>query len=144
MKLLLAFCAALGLMVVTSTASAQTSPKDLAARCVAEVNATVDRCQSAGADETQECVQEIRRLLADGRERAARRVAADCVESATERTEKCANRVKRICDACIEELVNLGAPQLARRVNDACKDAISDLRFMLQRQKNVIRTALEG
>lgn len=144
MKLLLAFCAALGLMVVTSTASAQTSPKDLAARCVADVNAIVDRCQSAGTDETQECVQKIRRLLADGREQAAHRVGADCIESATERTEKCAKRVKRICDACIEELVNLGAPQLARRVNDACKDAIADLRFMLQRQQSVIRSALEG
>ncbi|WP_339727002.1 hypothetical protein [uncultured Gimesia sp.] len=144
MKYLLAFCATLGLLMVTSTASAQTSPEDLAARCVGAVNGTVERCQNAAADETQECLQKIRRLLADGRERAAHRVAAECVESATERTEKCAQRVNRICDACIDQLVNLGEPQLARRVNMVCKDAISKLRSTLQREKNAIRSAFGG
>lgn len=144
MKYLFAGCAALGLMMLTTTASAQTTPEDLAARCVSAVNGIVDRCQNAAADETEECVQKIRRLLADGRERAARRVAAECIETATERTEKCAKRVNRICDACIDELVDLGAPQLARRVNNACEDAISDLRSTLQREKKVIRNALGG
>ncbi|QDT44200.1 hypothetical protein Pan241w_43080 [Gimesia alba] len=144
MKTLLAFCATLGLLMVTSTASAHTSPEDLAARCVGAVNGIVDRCQNAAADETQECLQKIRRLLAEGRERAARRVAADCIESATERTENCAKRINRICDECVDQLVSLGAPQLARRVNSACEDAISDLRSTLQRQKNAIRGAFGG
>ena len=93
MKSLFALCAVMGLMMITSTASAQTSPEDVAARCVNKINGIVDRCQSAAADETEECVRTIRRLLADGRERAARRVAKQCIRSATERTENCADRV---------------------------------------------------
>ena len=142
MKSLLAFCAAAGLMMITSTASAQTTPEDLAARCVKLVNKTVDRCQNAAADETKDCVRKIRRLKADGKERDARRVARECIRSATTRTENCVNRVNRICNVCIDKLVNLGAPKLARRVNNVCEDAVSDLRSTLQREKNQIRKAL--
>jgi len=144
MKYLFAVCAALGLMMLPGNVSAHTNPEDLAARCVGAMNGIVDRCQKAAADEAEECVRKIRRLLADGQEQAARRVAAECIQSATERTEKCANRVKRICDECIDQLLSLGAPQLARRVNNACEDAISDLRSTLQREKNMIRNALGG
>ncbi|MFK7776657.1 MAG: hypothetical protein QM501_00880 [Gimesia sp.] len=144
MKYLFACCAALGLMMVTTTASAQTSPEDIAARCVSNVNGIVDRCQDAAADETTECVRKIRRLLADGQERAARDAARKCIRSATARTEKCAKRVNRICNACIDKLVSVGASQLARRVNNVCKTAISDLRVTLQREKNMIRNAFGG
>lgn len=144
MKSLLALCAAAGLMMVTSTASAQVSPDDVAARCVSKINGIVDRCQSASAKETTECVKTIRRLLAVGRDRAARRVAAECIRSATARAEKCGDRVKRICDACVDTLLGMGAPQLARRVDAACDDAIESLRATLQREKTIIRNALGG
>lgn len=144
MNRLFALCFTAGLMIFTNTAFADTSPEDLAARCVTNVNGIVDRCQNAAAEETVECVRKIRRLLAAGREDAARDVARKCIRSATTRTENCANRVNRICNACIDELLELGAPQLARRVNNVCEDAISDLRSTLQREKNAIRTALGG
>jgi hypothetical protein len=38
----------------------------------------------------------------------------------------------------------MGEPQLARRVNHVCEEAISQLRSLLQREKNAIRTALSG
>ncbi len=141
MKSLLTICAAAALMMVTSTASAQTDPEAVAARCVSQVNDIVDRCQSAASDETTECLKTIRRLLAAGRERAARRVAKECIRSATARTEKCVKRVNRICNACIELLQRLGAPALARRVNNVCEEAIADLRTTLQREKAAIRNA---
>lgn len=141
MKYLFACCAVLGFMTMTTPVSAHTSPEDIAARCVNNVTGVVDRCQNAAADETTECVQTIRRLLADGQERAARDAARKCIRAATARTEKCANRVNRICNACIDQLVSMGATQLARRVNNVCEDAISDLRTTLQRQKNAIRNA---
>lgn len=144
MKSLFAFCAAAGLMMITSTASAHFSPEDLAARCANEVNGIVDRCQEAAADETTECVRTIRRLLADGRERAARRVAADCIADATARTEKCTHRVNRITNACIDELLNMGASVLARRLDNARDNAIEELRKILQREKHAIRNALNG
>lgn len=141
---LFALCFAVGLMFLTDTALADTSPEDLASRCVSKVNGIVDRCQNAAAEETVECVRKIRQLLAAGREDAAHDVARKCIRSATTRTENCAKRVNRICNACIDELLELGAPQLARRVNNVCEDAISDLRTTLQREKNAIRTALGG
>lgn len=144
MKLLSAFCAAACLMAATNTVSAQSSPEDVAARCVNAVNGIVDRCQDAAGDETAQCVRKIKKLLEDGRERAARRVAADCIRSATARTENCANRVKRICRTCIDTLLDMGAPHLARRVENVCEDAISDLRTTLQREKRAIRDALAG
>ena len=144
MRYLIACGAALGLMMMTTTVFAHTSPEDIAARCVGNVQEVVERCQSAAADETAECVQKIRRLLADGQERAARDTARECIRSATTRTENCANRVNRICNACIDKLVSMGAAQLARRVNNVCEDAISDLRTTLQREKNAIRNAFGG
>tara|TARA_R110001592_G_scaffold359790_1_gene667058 strand:- start:69214 stop:69648 length:435 start_codon:yes stop_codon:yes gene_type:complete len=144
MKSILSLVTVLGLMLVTETVFAHTAPDDLAARCVAKVDQTIDRCESAAADETTECLQQIRRLLADGQEQAARRVAADCIDSATERAEKCAKYIKRLCNACIDELVNLGATQLARRVNQVCEDAISDIRLILQREKNTIQNAFDS
>jgi len=144
MKLLFAFCAAAGLMMATNSVSAQSSPEDVAARCANLIDGIVERCQNAAGDETAECVRKIRKLLADGRERAARRVAAECVRSATARTEKCANRVERVCDACIDTLQNMGAPHLARRINNVCDDAIATLRITLQREKHAIREALAG
>jgi hypothetical protein len=45
---------------------------------------------------------------------------------------------------CIDILLDMGEPQLARRVNNACNDAIERLRSILQREKNAIRTALGG
>ncbi len=144
MKLLFAFCAAAGLMMATNSASAQSSPEDVAARCANLINGVVERCQDAAGDETAECVRKIRRLLADGRERAARRVAADCIRSATARTRKCVSRVERLCNACIETLQDMGAPQLARRINNVCEDAVAALRTTLQREKHAIREALAG
>jgi len=146
MKTLLTMCAAAGLLLTASNSASayQGSPEDLAARCVDAIDAVVERCTNATADETQECVRTIRRLLAAGRVRAAHRVARACIESATTRTQNCANRVERICNACIETLLEMGEPQLARRVNDACEEAIATLRSLLQREKNAIRTALSG
>ncbi|QDT92720.1 hypothetical protein [Gimesia algae] len=144
MKLILSLATVLGLMLVTGTVSAHTTPEDLAARSVAKLDQVVDRCENAAADETAECLHQIRRLLADGQEQAARRVASNCIESATERAEKCAKYIKRLCHECIEQLVSLGATQLARRVNQVCEDAISDIRLILQREKNAIQNAFDS
>ncbi|MBT5311430.1 MAG: hypothetical protein HOL38_07590 [Verrucomicrobia bacterium] len=146
MKTLLTLCAAVGVLLAASNSASayHNSPEDLAARCVNAVDGVVDRCTNAAADETQECVRTIRRLLSNGEVRAAHRVARECIRSATTRTENCANRVDRICLACIDILLEMGEPQLARRVNGVCEDAISQLRSLLQREKNAIRTALSG
>ncbi len=144
MKVILSLMTVVGLLLITGSASAHTTPEDLAARCVVKIDHTVERCENAAADETADCLQQIRRLLADGQEQAARRVAADCIDSATERAEKCARYIKRLCNACIDQLVDLGATQLARRVNQVCDDAVADIRLILQREKNAIQNAFSS
>lgn len=144
MKFAPAVLLALGFTLLSADASQANaaSPEEIAARCVAKVNKTVERCTNATSSETQECVRKIRRLLAAGRDRAARRVARECVESLTQRTGNCVEHVKRICDECVEFLLRIGEPQLARRVDNACDDAVEKLRSNLARAKAVIRAAL--
>lgn len=142
MKILSALCVAAGFAALSANVAQAASPEDVAARCVGAVNATVERCTNATASETQECVMKIRRLLAAGRERAAHRVARACVESLTNQAGNCSAHIKRICDHCVEFLLNVGEPELARRVDGACDDAVEKLRSNLQRAKGVIRSAL--
>jgi len=127
--------------VYAQTAAHPVSPVDIAKRCTARVTGVVDRCREAAVGETERCVRKIRRLLAAGHRKAARRVAEYCIRSATARTDKCIDRVQRICDACIDDLLALGAFKLARRVHAVCDEAIADLRTILQREKAAIRGA---
>jgi len=142
--------AVLGLFAATpAPVSAQVavrpvSPEDIAERCTAKVNNVVDRCRDAASTETERCLRVIRKLLATGHRKAARRVARDCIQSATDRTGQCVDRVWRICDACIDKLLALGAFKLARRVHGVCEDAVEDLRAILQREKSAIRGAFGG
>ena len=149
MKTLLALCVTTGLLLsASSTASASDSidlsPDEIAARCVNAIHDVVDRCANAAAEETKRCVRKIRQLLADGQKEEAHRVARECIESATMRTRNCGERIEWICDRCIHILLEMGEPTLARRVNNACEDAIEWLLSILEREKDAIRTALGG
>jgi hypothetical protein len=142
---LLTLCAltAIAVSAQTDAAHAQ-SPQDIAARCVGEVNETVERCRRAAAAEVKECVPLIRRLVEAGEIDRARAVARKCVTSAEERTKRCVDHVHTVCRRCVALLLNLGASELARRVAFICEDAIEDLRHILQREKHAIETALQG
>ena len=131
-------------LVVLGFASAVRAegPEDWAARCVARVEGLVDRCENAVADDTRQCVREIQALLEAGRVNAARQTARECLQSGHDRAERCAELIRRVCNVCIDELLDAGAIELARRVENACDDAISRLRHMLQRQENIILGAL--
>ena len=146
MKTLLALCVTTGLLLsASSTASASDlSPEEIAARCVDAIHDVVDRCANASAEETRRCVRKIHRLLADGQKEEAHRVARECIESATKRARNCGERIERICDRCIHILLEMDEPALARRVYNACEDAIEWLLSILKREKNAIRTALGG
>ncbi len=115
-----------------------------AQECAEHVQQIVQRCQNAAAKETHECVRRINALQAQGRERAARRVARECIEQATTRTENCVEAVHKICSDCIDVLLFLGEPELARRMHNVCEDAVEKLRGILQREKQAIQAALEN
>ena len=141
-RLLTTSIALLALCLGSRTASAK-SPERIAHRCAEYVNGIVDRCRNAAADETQECVQQIRELLAEGRYEAARELAHECIRHATARTDACVDHVIEICRRCIDVLLDLGEPQLARRVANVCEDAIDELRHILEREKHAILAALD-
>ena len=145
MTRLLTLCAltAFAICAQNTTAHAQ-SPQDIAARCVGEVTETVERCRRAAAAEVKECVPLIRRLVEAGEIERAREVARNCVTSAENRTKRCVDHVHSVCRRCVALLLNLGAPELARRVAFVCEDAVKDLRHILQREKHAIETALQG
>lgn len=146
MRHLLTFCGALAFVAAAGSFNEARahSPEELARRCAAAVNATVERCTKASAKDTRECVQKIRRLLQAGNREGARRVAAACIEKAENRAEACGKHVRRICNACIKRLRELNQPQLARRVATVCSDALEKLRSNLAREKRIIRAALNG
>jgi hypothetical protein len=135
--------AAVLVLALAQSASAQ-SPERLAHRCVEYVNSIVERCANAAADETHQCIREINALLEAGRYEAAVEVARECIRSATARTEHAAGLIESARTRCINILLEVGEVELARRVSNACDDALEQLRHLLQREKNAIQNALEG
>lgn len=119
------------------------SPEDVAERCADRVEQVVERAANAAQDETHECVRRINALQDQGRDEAAAKLARECINNATQRTQNAARYVEEICDECIEVLLRLDAPQLARRINHLCDEAVETLRVILQREKNAILDALE-
>ncbi len=142
MRLLSAFCTAAGFLLLSANTASAHSPEEIAAQCVEAIHKTVERCTTTTRTRAQNCVRTIRRLRAAGQEEAARRVARECIDSLTNQTGNCVTHVKRICDRCVEFLLNIGQPRLARRVDAACDNAVERLRSSLNRAKNAIRSAL--
>ncbi len=132
------------LCLIPTTVQAHENPVDAAARCIAHVEHLVNRCENAAAEETQQCVHEIRRLKADGQHEAAIQVARECVSSSRRRTRICIGEVREICIRCIDYLLQFGAEELAGRVRYNCGAAIEQLETIQQRVENVIREALNG
>ncbi len=118
------------------------SPEDLAAECVASVHRLVDRYETDAASSTRECIRKINALQGAGREEAAIQVARSCVTEATRKASLVGETIQSICDRCTNELVNLGAFGLARRVDAACGESLETLRAILERQKEAIGAAL--
>ena len=138
--------AAVFALVLTSTLTAQAhvDPADVAERCVNHVDGIVERCQNVIADETHDCVMEIRRLLRAGRDEAAAAVARECLQSGREHVRVCSNEITDTCIECVRYLVNVGANQLARRVYHHCGDAIDGFDVLLARQEEILYDALNG
>ena len=134
----------LGMVVLLISGNAYAdSPEAVAKRCADKVEQVVARATNAAEEETHECVRQINALQEQGRHEAAAELARECIRNATQRTENAAEYVTELCDRCIVHLLELDAPQLARRIHNLCEDAIETLRAILQRETNAILDALE-
>lgn len=131
------------LLATASPTFAQDDPAEvIARRCVARVDRAVDRNRNVAAEKTAACLETIRGLLAAGNERRAILEARRCIDAAEDRAEASAIIVNRVCTECRQTLRELGAFELAARVDNVCDDAIAELRTILQRQKNALTNAL--
>lgn len=130
-------------VVVMAGSALAHDPQDVAERCANKVEQVVERATNAARDETRECVRKINALQGQGRDEAAKKVARECIANATQRTRNAVRYTNAVCDECIEVLLRLDAPRLARRINNLCEEAVETMRVILQREKNAILDALE-
>ncbi len=114
----------------------------MAQLCAQHVEQTVQRATLAATEETRECVRRIVALKEQGQHDEALRLARECMQRATNRTEKAVEYVTQICNRCIAALLAHDEPELARRIDRLCSEAIATLRSLLQRQRNAIHDAL--
>ncbi len=120
------------------------NPERVAAHCIEDIRAIVDRCTDAAAHETRACVRRINALQEQGRDDAAALVARECIESARQRTRRCIDEIRNVCTRCIEFLLEVGEPDLAARVRWNCGVGIKDVESVLARATNAIQTALSN
>ena len=138
--------ATIAMLVSPQLATAQTpdtadtlNPERVAKRCVDSINQLAERCVSANVDTAHECIRRINELLDQGDEEGARRVAARCLHAIEVRSDDCVDEIHRRCRHCIELLLRLQAPELARRVHNACQDAVEHVRHSQRRTSHAIR-----
>ncbi len=123
-------------------ATARADAESIAARCVANIQNTVDRSEAVVADRTAETVVLIDRLLNAGRVEAAIAAARDCVQQTREDLRLAGDYINDVSNACIRRLVRMQEHQLARRVDHARSDAFDELASLLDRQELVLSDAL--
>ncbi len=112
-----------------------------AARCVAEIQNTVDRSGSLVADKTAETVVLINRLLDAGRVEAAIAAGRECVLQTRQDLRLAGNYINGVANDCIRKLVRMEEYQLARRVHNARNGAFRQLASFLERQELVLSDA---
>ncbi len=103
-------------------------PEAIAKACIKRVNRAADRCIAANDKDADRTVKVIRKLLAEGKVKLARRVARRAVRRIARRSDLCVRYIKNQRNRCVRRLLRLGEPELARRVAAKCNQRIKDVR----------------
>ena len=119
------------------------NPERVAKRCVDSIDQLAERCVSANADTAHKCIRRIKELLEQGNRDGAREVARRCLNAIESRSDDCVDEIHKRCRRCIRLLLRLGAPELARRVEHACEDAVEHVRHSQRRTSNAIRSLFD-
>lgn len=119
-------------------------PELVAQRCVDSINRLAERCFSANVETAHECIRRINELLEQGDLEGARQVAGRCLHVIEQRSDACVDEIHERCRHCIQLLLRLQAPELARRVHDACNNAVEHIRHSQRRTSNAIRAQFDG
>lgn len=127
----------------TDVASDTLDPEVIARRCVNSINELAERCVLANVETAHKCIRRINELLEQGELEAAREVARRCLRVIEERSDDCVDEIHRQCRHCIQLLLRLNAPELARRVHNACENAVEHVRHSQRRTSNAIRSQFD-
>ncbi len=133
-----------GQQFATAQSTDGPDPEQIARRCVASVDQIAERCVSANVDTAHECIRRIHELLEAGNTERARAVAHRCLNVIEARSDACVDEIHERCRHCIEILLRLDSPGLARRVREACLDAVERVRHSQRRTSNAIRGQFDG
>jgi len=120
------------------------NPERVAKRCVDSINELAERCVAANVETAHECIRRIHELLEQGDREEAIHVARRCLRVIEERSDDCVDAIHQRCRHCIELLLRLQAPELARRVHNACENAVERVRHSQRRASNAIRSQFDG
>ena len=132
-------------------ASAQTTdvppdrldPERVARRCINSINELAERCVAANVETAHKCIRRINELLEEGDRHEARHVAHRCIHVINDRSDACVDEIHRRCRHCIELLLRLQSPELARRVHNACENAVERVRHSQRRTTNAIKSLFD-
>ncbi|HMO16072.1 MAG TPA: hypothetical protein PKD64_18335 [Pirellulaceae bacterium] len=105
-----------------------------------ELRVIVSECNDRIKDITQRCIPQIRRLLAGGHQSEAAHLAFQCVTEIRETVRRSTIRIEVLCSRVINRLLELGAPNLARRFHDRCLKGQASISNAGQRAEHAIRS----
>ena len=86
----------------------------------------------------------IEQLLKNGHPQAAQEAAAHCIHRVNVRSQHAVQRIQNHCQHCIQVLQELGAPQLAQAVGQACGNAVEAIASSRMAAVSAIQEALGG
>ena len=137
-------CALIVLSLAAWPARAQSNdvdPVKLAQACVAAATRIADHCVAANSKQADSAVGKIEKLLEEGKDRAARKVARHAIGHINRRSARCVARINHRCRHCVKVLLRLGEEELARRVAAVCREQADKVKDSRQASVARIRSA---
>ncbi|MEE2639278.1 MAG: hypothetical protein VX768_01510 [Planctomycetota bacterium] len=114
-------------------------PQDVFSRGARQIVSITERHENATSDVTSRCLPRIRRLLKSGNYNEARTTADRCITELGEILDSARTALRTTCERCIDALVQMGAPDLARDIHDLCVRASSRMKDVHDRAVNAIQ-----
>lgn len=108
-------------------------PEVIYKRCIEKLEQIVHRLENANEAVVDECSPLILELLENGHEQAAHELAERCIHKIRVQSGEAIRLVKRLCEACIHHLRELGADELAELLAVRCQQALAAIELSRNR-----------
>lgn len=114
-------------------------------RCAGAVTKTALRCTQFNSRKANFVVKEIKQLLVRNRPNAKRQAHAltrRCARVINRKSDRAIKAINHLCGRCIDRLLNLDRPDLARRIHVLCADKAKVIKDSQREALAMIRSAL--